>query len=266
MEILVYLFIGAVGGFMGGLLGVGGGLAVVPLLSTYFYSAGFPADITMHLAIGSSLGSMIATTGTASWAHLRHQASPQPALRMMGLSLVVGSVAGALVADALASQTLSLIFGGVTLLLALFLLLDLPSKFRNRGESKKSVTSLYAFGTGVVSTVMGIGAGAFGIPFMLAYLRMSIHNAIAAGAFLSLYVAISGTLLYFFTGLNAKNLPDYSLGYLYLPAVLGVSVGSLYFAWLGAKVAHRMPPAALRGVFGIFLVVVGTKMIATSFG
>jgi len=259
ISVLIYLGIGALGGTLAGLLGLGGGLIVVPLLAIHFATLGFPPDILMHIAVGSSLAAMITTTSFSTWTHVQHNMDIWPIYKLMAGGVILGSLMGSLVADFVHSVVLSVAFGGFAILFSLqSFFVDWKER---RGEPRSGVTSGCSVLIGMVSALLGIGAGTVGLPFLTSYQKVTMHRAVAIAAALSLTVSVFGTFSYLITGLNEAELPDWTTGFLYWPAILGVSLGSPLFAWGSAKVAHKLPVVVLRRIFSAVLMIIGVRML-----
>ncbi|NGX57166.1 MAG: hypothetical protein K940chlam3_00049 [Chlamydiae bacterium] len=260
VSILIYLGIGALGGILAGLLGLGGGLIVVPCLAFTFAKLGFPSDILMHFAIGSSLAAMITTTFFSTWAHHRMGTEILPIYKLMAGGIIIGSFLGALTADFVHSVILSVAFGGFALIFSFQYFLNIEWQ-RRSSEPNNRLTMGCSVVIGMISALLGIGAGTVGLPFLTSYEKAPLHQAVGIAAALSFTVSIFGTISYLFTGLNEPVTPPFSTGYIYWPAVLGISLGSPLFAWGSARVAHMLPVLALKRIFAVVLFVIGIRML-----
>ncbi len=258
--LLVYLGIGALAGIFAGLLGVGGGLVVVPLLSTTFYYIGFPSGSLMHFAIGSSLASMVTTTFFSTWAHYRNGVVVTSVLKLMAGGIVVGSILGGIVAGFFQSKVLSISVGIFALLISLQIFFNVEWKSRAERPSDQ-ITRAFSLIIGTLSSLLGIGAGSMGVPFLISYRKLSIYQAVGICAALSFIVSLAGTLTYYFTGTYLDGDPEWSSGYIYWPAVLGINLSSPFFSWGAAQMAHLLPIQALKKIFATFLFVVGIRML-----
>jgi len=258
IPLLIYMGIGALGGILAGLLGLGGGLIVVPLLALYFADLGFPPEILMHIAVGSSLAAMVTTTSFATWVHLKHE-EVWPIYRLMAGGVIIGSLFGSVVADFVPSVVLSVTFGVFAIFFSLqtFFVKWKPRKT----EPRSMITICYSVLIGMITALLGIGAGTVGLPFLTNYQKASMHRAVAVAAALSLTVSIFGALTYLVTGLDEASLPNWTTGYLYWPAVVGISLGSPITAWGCAKIAHKLPVTILRRIFAVVLLVIGIRML-----
>lgn len=257
--ILIYFGVGAVAGILAGLLGVGGGLVIVPMLDMALGRQGVAPEVIMHLALGTSLGSIMFTSVSSFLAHHRRGAVLWPVVRRIGSGILVGTFLGATIASRLSSLSLKAIF-------VLFLYYMGYQLLTNRqpkpSRTLPGLVGLTGVGLiiGVVSAFVGIGGGSLSVPFLI-WCNVPVHTAIGTSAAIGFPIALAGTLGYLVNGLGVPQLPPWSLGYLYLPALLGVVGCSVLTAPLGARLAHSLPVPRLKRVFALLLFVVGTKML-----
>ncbi|MEN8107474.1 MAG: sulfite exporter TauE/SafE family protein [Pseudomonadota bacterium] len=259
-ELLTYLLTGAVAGLMAGLLGIGGGLVIVPALAWLFAGQGFTEATLMHYAVGTSLATIVLTSVSSLLAHHRRGSVLWPAVRNMAPGIVIGALAGAWLAKQLSSPGLALFFGMFEILVALQLLVGhQPAAHR----SLPGPAALTAAGSviGAVSAVFGIGGGTLSVPFLL-WNRVDIRAAVGTAATCGLPIALAGAAGFVITGLGAAGQPDWSSGFVYWPAVAGIVLTSVLLAPLGARLAHYLPRQILQRMFAVLLVLVGLKMIS----
>lgn len=254
-----YLLLGMVAGLLAGMLGVGGGLVIVPVLVLLFGWADMTPSIIMHLALGTSLATIVVTSISSTWAHHRFGAVLWPVCLRLTPGIVLGAWLGAAFADQLSSDGLQRIFGIFELLVALQMGLALQPA-AHRQLPGPAVMGLAGGVTGAVSAIVGIGGGTLTVPF-LHWCNVSIRNAVATSAACGLPIALSGALGYLVTGWGNPGLPAWSSGYLYWPAFAAIMITSLLFAPLGAHLAHRLPATRLKQLFALFLTVVGAAML-----
>lgn len=256
---LIFIAIGVFGGVIGGMLGLGGGIVIVPILYFIFQHFGFPADIIMHLAVTTSLATIIVTSISASWAHHKKQAVLWPVVVKLAPGIVIGCIIGASIADMFSSDPLRKFFGIFEILVALQVVLNLrPKASRSLPEPAGLVTA--GTGIGVISTIMGIGGGTVIVPFFL-WCNVAMRNAVATSSACGLPIAIVGTITMIILGMNETELPEYSIGYLYWPAALMIAIGAMFAAPFGAKLAHQLPVETIKRIFSIILFIVGIKMV-----
>jgi hypothetical protein len=257
--LLLYLALGAFAGLMAGLLGVGGGLIIVPVLAGIFQHQQMSAAVIMHLAIGTSLATIVVTSVSSVRAHHQRGAVLWPVVWRLTPGIVIGAWLGAVVADALPSAVLSKIFAVFVLVVAAQMAFGAkPAPHR---ELPGAPGMLATGGViGAVSAIVGIGGGSLTVPF-LTWCNTAMRQAVATSAACGLPIALAGAIGFIVTGLNAAELPAWSLGYVYGPALVGVAFASMLSAPLGAKLAHTLPAEVLKKVFAVFLMLIGVKML-----
>ena len=259
MEIVTYLLTGTVAGLMAGLLGVGGGLIIVPALATLFVHQGFTPDTVMHYAVGTSLATIIPTSISSLLAHQRRGSVHWPVVRIMVPGILLGALASAWLAKQFSSAGLALVFGVFVMLVAVQLLAGAkPSPHRQLpGVAALGITGSVI---GLVSGLLGIGGGSLTVPFLL-WNRVDIRLAVGTAATIGLPIAIAGTLGFIFSGLDVSAQPGDNSGFVYWPAAAVVALASVPVAPLGAWLAHYLPRATLQRVFALLLVIIGVKMM-----
>ncbi|MDX1351578.1 MAG: sulfite exporter TauE/SafE family protein [Thiomicrorhabdus sp.] len=258
IELFTYLLTGAVVGIAAGLLGIGGGLLIVPVLSTAFI---YFLDVSevVHIAIGTSLATIVVTSFSSARAHHSHGAVRWDAFKLLTAGVLLGAFLGGWSSQFFASNVLGMIFGILEVLIAINMLLDLkPSPHR---ELPGLVGNTFAGSIiGSLSSLVGVGGGTLTTPYLV-WNNISIHQAIATSTAVSLPVAIAGTVGYFIAGLDAENLPALATGYIYWPAFFGIVLASYFTAPIGAKWAHQLPVKLLKRLFGILLILLAIKML-----
>lgn len=254
-----YILLGAIAGFIGGLLGLGGGIVIVPALLFLFIQQGFHPEVQMHMALATSLATIIFTSISSAWAHHRRGAVLWKTVNFLVPGIVIGCVLGAWLADQLETNVLRIAFGIFELLVAMQVMFGFkPSPQRELpGVSGSGLTGTVL---GSVSTILGIGGGTLSVPFLL-WCNVNIRNAVATSSALGFPIAVAGTATFILAGLDSSVLPDNSLGYVYLPAAGTIIVTSIVFAPLGARVAHAIPIVVLRRIFAILLACIGIRML-----
>jgi uncharacterized membrane protein YfcA len=257
-ELAAYLGIGAIVGFFAGLLGIGGGIVIVSSLALMFKAHGFVPDYVMHLAIGTSLAAMAAGAAASFRAHHRRGAVDVDLVKRMAPGLIAGVFAGAFAARFASVAFLKYFFLGFVLVNTAQMALNLRPKPSRELPGRGPILAI-ALAIGGVSSLFGGGAAAVGIPFLL-WCNVSTHRAIGTVAAMAFPLALAGTLGYVIAGWSVEGLPPWSLGFLYLPAFIGISATSVLTAPLGARLAHRLKGATLRRIFAVFLVLMGVKV------
>jgi uncharacterized membrane protein YfcA len=258
-EVILYLLTGAVAGLSAGLLGIGGGLIIVPILFFIFSHQLDHAEHVMHMALATSLATIIVTSLSSARAHHKRGAVLWPVVFDLSPGIIIGASLGAMLASALASNTLRPVFGVFELLVAIHLLLNnKPGTHAISVNRTRSIAGGVAIGG--ISSIVGIGGGTLTVPFLLWH-NISIRNAIASSAACGFPIAVAGTVTYIFSGWSMENLPAYTLGYVYLPAFAMIITTSMIAAPAGAALAHKMPERTLRIFFALFLLVLSLKML-----
>ena len=260
-ELATYLGVGAVVGFFAGLLGIGGGIIIVSTLALMFTARGFPPAFVMHAAIGTSLAAIVAGSFASFRTHHRHGAVDWSLVRTMTPGLLAGVLVGSLASRFLPGAFLKFFF----LSFMAVLTLQMAANLRPRPSRQLPARGpLVAFATliGVVSSMFGGGAAAFGVPFFT-WCNVDTHRAIGTCAAMGFPLALAGTLGYVISGWGIPGMPPWSVGFVYVPAFVGISITSMLVAPWGAKLAHRLKGATLRRIFALFLMAMGVKVALT---
>ena len=259
MDIIILLASGAVAGMFAGLLGIGGGIIIVPVLAMVFTSQGVSVDVLMHVAIGTSLATIVITSLSSIRAHHKHGAIEWPVVKVISVGVFIGGLLGAVIAKMIPGEDLKIIFSIFMLLIAAQMFFGNTSK-PHRGLPK-TAGMLSAGGIiGSIASVMGIGGGSLSVPF-LTWCNMSIRNAIATSSAIGFPIAVSGTLGFIITGWAVADRPVMSVGFVNIPAFFSIVVASTLFAPVGAWVAHRVSPILLKRIFAGFLLILGIRML-----
>ncbi|HEY9120873.1 MAG TPA: sulfite exporter TauE/SafE family protein [Marinobacter sp.] len=255
----LYLALGALAGTMAGLFGIGGGLVIVPVLIFSFGLQGISTEITAHLAVGTSLATIVFTSMSSIRSHHLHQAIRWEVFRPMTFGIVVGAMLGAWTASMLSGDALELIIGVFVIVVALKMLLQVNPK---PGRDVPGPAGLGSAGAGIgwASALFGIGGGTLTVPF-LSWCNVRMQQAVGTSAACGLPIAVAGALTNIGTGWQNPQLPDLSVGFIYLPAFLGIVLTSVLFARVGANLAHRLDAALLKKIFAMVLIVVGIRFL-----
>jgi uncharacterized membrane protein YfcA len=258
---LAYLGTGLAVGFFAGLLGIGGGAVMVPILVLIFTAQGLPGDHVMHIALGTAMAAIVFTSISSMRAHHAHGAVDWGIARAITPGILAGSFCAALVAGLISKRPLGLMFTGLVFYAATQILFDLRPK---RSRELPGSTGLFAAGAtiGAVSSLLAAGGAFLCIPF-LAWCSVPLRRAIGTAAAVGLPIALAGTLGYVLQGLRAEGLPSSSLGYVYLPALVLVVATSMLAAPLGARLTHRLPVKRLRVIFALLLYALAVRMLVS---
>jgi uncharacterized membrane protein YfcA len=254
-----YLMLGAIAGFLAGLFGVGGGLVLVPVLLFLFDAQHFPAEHAMHLALGTSMATILFTSLASMRKHHQHGAVNWRVVRDITPGILLGTALGALIAASISPRELGIFFALFVYFAAAQILLDVRPHATRQLPDFVGMTSIGTF-TGWISSMVSIGGGTIVVPFLL-WCNVPLRNAIGTSAAIGFPVAVGGTVGYIVTGMSIHSLPAPNLGFVYLPALLWVALASVSTAPLGAMAAHRMKVGLLRKLFAVLLLVLATKLL-----
>lgn len=255
-----YAALGMFAGLMAGLLGVGGGLVIVPVLAGLFAAQGFSSAVIMPLALGTSLATIVFTSISSLRAHHRRGAVRWPLMMQLSVGIAAGGWLGGFVARWLGGPLLALLFGLFEFLVAAHMLFGkAPSAHRSApGQGRNLLAGLFI---GVVSALLGIGGGSLTVPWLVWH-RVDMREAVGTAAACGLPIALVGALGFILAGHGVAELPKGSSGFVYWPAAAATSMASVLMAPLGARLAHSIPQRRLRQVFAMMLAVLGVWMMS----
>ena len=259
-EILAMIAVtGIMAGVLSGLLGVGGGIILVPGLYALFTAAGYAPDDLMHLCVGTSLAIIVPTGMTSAYHHWRRGGVDRDALFAIGPYLIAGVVAGSIAITRISGESLTVFFAAMLLVIAILMQVD-PQKIQRRdalpGQPEPGIAGAVI---GFVSTLMGIGGASLNVPYM-AMNGIPIHRAVGTASCMGPVIALPAIAGFVLAGWHAAHLPPYSLGYVNLAAFAVVVPLSVLCAPLGVALAHRFSRTTLRRCFALFMVIVALKM------
>lgn len=257
--IAVYLMLGAIAGFLGGMFGVGGGTVLVPVLLMLFEAQHFPAEHTMHLALGSSMAIILFTSIASMNQHHQHGAVNWRVVLTITPGILLGTAIGTMVAASISPLYLTSFFALFMCFAASQILLDITPHASRQLPCIAGMTLMGTL-TGWISTLVSVGGGTLTVPFLI-WCNVPIRHAIGTASAIGFPIAVGGTVGYVLTGLHASGLPTSSFGYVYLPAMLGCAVISVTTAPMGAKMAHRTNVVVLRKLFAVMLIGLAGKLL-----
>ncbi len=257
--ILLLLCLGAVVGTMSGLLGIGGGLIVVPALAFILPKFGIASDMVMYIALATSLASIIITSGSSALNHLKLGNVDLFVIKWLMPGVVIGGFAGSNVAEWIPSHYLPKVFAVIVLLLAIQMFLSIKSQ-STRSLPSPFITTCCGAGIGMVSSLAGIGGGSMSVPFLSKH-GVEMRKAVGSSSVCGCVIAIAGMVGFILHGAKAQGLPEYSVGYVYLPALLSIAATSMLTTKFGAKLATTMPTPKLKKIFAVFLLFVAFSMM-----
>jgi len=259
-----YFSLGAIAGFLAGLFGVGGGLVLVPVLLFLFNAQQLSSEYAMHLALGTSMATIVFTSLASMRKHHQHGAVNWQVVRRITPGILLGTALGALLASHIPTRGLGIFF---TLFVYFAAAQILINKRPHASRQLPGVVGMTLTGTftGWISSMVSIGGGTIVVPFLV-WCNVPIRHAIGTASAIGFPIAVGGTLGYIAVGSHLDALPEPHLGYVYLPALLWVALASMLTAPLGAKAAHRMKVEVLRKLFAVLLIVLATKLLLKVLG
>ena len=254
-----YLALGACVGVFAGIFGIGGGMIVVPPLALMLEAQGLPREQVLHLAVGTAMATILFTSLSSARAHAARGGVRWEIARRITPGILFGGIVGAVVANHLSTRTLAVYFTAFVLAMAVNMALDLRPK---PSRQPPGAAGMFAAGTviGGLSSLVAIGGTVMSVPFMI-YCNVPIIQAVGTAAAIGFPIAVGGTIGYLYTGWGASGLPPWSVGYVYLPALAGITIASVLTAPLGAWLAHRVPGKTLKRIFAGLLFLVAARMM-----
>jgi len=262
--LLSFLILGAFTGLFAGLFGIGGGGIMVPILTLIFVKMVFPAEHLVHMALATSMAAIVPTAIASLRAHHLRKAVLWSVVIKIAPGILLGTFAGTFLASYLSAKPLAIFFSCFMAFVALQMVWDRKPK-----PSRKipGTVALMGVGSGIggISALVAIGGGTLTVPF-LTWCNVALPVAIGTSAAVGLPIAFSGAIGYWLNGLQVENLPAYTLGFIYWPAVIAMASASFFTAPLGAKLAHTLPISLLKKCFAILLMSLSLQMIFTVFG
>lgn len=255
---LVYAFIGALAGISAGLLGIGGGLVIVPMLSITLAWQNMDPNLIMHVALGTSMASIIFTSLSSSRAHHKRGAVNWKIVAYISPGILIGSFCSTYFVAILPTKFLQIFFVVFLIYASSQMILDKKPKPSRQMPAFMGTSSVGIF-IGFISSLVGIGGGTLSVPFMVWH-NVPLRNAIGTSSAIGFPIAIAGTLGYVLNGLGTLGLAPYSMGFVYLPALAGIVIMSILTAPIGVRMAHTLPVSSLKKVFAILLIIVGIRM------
>jgi uncharacterized membrane protein YfcA len=259
--VLSFLLLGSVVGFMAGLLGIGGGGIMVPVLTTIFLHQGVPVNNVVHLALGTSMASIIMTSISSLRAHNAKQGVIWKIVRKMSVGIILGTFLATFLASYASSLYLAIFF-------AIFMAYVSVQMFLNKkpkpDRELAGNTGLFITGSGIgaISALVSIGGGSLTVPY-LTWQNIEIKKAIGTSAAIGLPISISGTFGYLINGLSFPSPDKYMFGFVYLPAVLLISIASFVTAPYGVNLVHKLPVSIIKKIFALLLIILSLKMISS---
>ena len=255
----------AIAGILAGLLGVGGGIVIVPALFWLFTFINFNPELSMHMAVATSLATIIATSISSMRAHHKKGAVDIELLKRWAPGVALGALSGGFLAKFIDPAGLKSIFGAVALVVAINLATPKTLVVAKHVPSGKAATSMISYIIGLVSSLMGIGGGTLSVP-VLASFSYPIHRAVGTASAFGLVIAVPAVIGFIYSGHDIAGRPPFSLGYVNLVAAIIILPFTTFFAPIGARLAHSLDAVWVKRAFALFLSITAIRMLASVVG
>lgn len=262
---LIFIICGCFIGFMAGLLGIGGGTVIVPVIHYIAEHLNVPNDLIMKMALGTSFSIIIMSTASSAWSHNKRGTILWQQIPYLGIGSAIGVMCGSAIVNMLSNTVLQVIF----CIFISYTIYSMLSPKQSKSASTDPTIPLYIFlilgiVIGFLASFIGIAGGAITVP-ILTYLGYEMRKAIATSAMIGVILSTFGTISYIYNGWGAEGLPQYSLGYIYLPAFIGIALTSIFTAPLGVRLSYKLSATRIRQIFALFLVVILLRMLSNFF-
>lgn len=255
---------GCVAGVMAGLFGIGGGIVIVPVLEFTLGNLGVDPAIRMHVAVATSLATIIPTSLSSARAHHQRQAVDMAIVKRWAVFVLGGALVGAWIASQVHSRILAIVFATFALLVALKMIVLPKGRNVTNGMPRSPLVAVIPTAIGCLSSMMGIGGGTFSV-MTLTLFNQPIHRAVGTAALLGLVISVPGTVGFIVAGWNDVRVPPGSLGYVSLLGFALIAPATVLTAPVGARIAHSFSEKKLATMFGIFLLLAATRMFYKAF-
>ena len=260
-HIIILLATGTVSGFLGGLLGVGGGVIMTPVQDVVYTAMGVAEDITIKLAFGTSLLVILPTAINGAWRHNRKGAVWWKAAIIMGICTAIVAFGTAALATHLSGAGLKIAFGIIILTTGIRMLTATLPEVEQEPRDNPWLWVVWAIPVGFVTGITGLGGGILLVPILVLALKFKIHSAVATSLAIMIFSSIGGVTGYIVSGLGIPDLPAYSIGYVHLPTWLMLSATSIGMVQVGAITAHRLPAKKIEYIFVALMFLMGLRML-----
>ncbi len=262
--IILLLLTGSFAGFLAGLLGIGGGLVVVPIVLWVANFQELPAEHVQHIAVGTSFGVMIFTTLASMITQQKQKAIDWTITKFMVGGSVLGTILGSIVASYISGKNLQILFVIFCYIVAFKVFIKKEDSKKNKPDIKPLKMSSFGGFVGFISSILGIGGGVLNVPFLI-HNNITIEKAVGISSAISFFIGTFGFIGYTYSGWNIEGLPPYSFGYCNIPIAVCLAVTSIIFAPIGVKTSHKLPKKVLQTSFSILMMVVATKILMNYF-
>lgn len=262
ITLALYLVLGAAAGIVAGLFGIGGGLLIVPVLIFSFGLQGMSPEVLTHAAVATSLATIVVTSISSVRAHNKRGAVRWQMFKPLAVGIMVGAFIGVFTADLMKGAHLQIAIGIFAMTVAIQMAFGLKPKAGSEAPSDKGLVGAGGI-IGWASAIFGIGGGTLTVPY-LTWKQVSMQEAVATSAACGLPIACMGAITNIYTGWGEEGLPEWSLGYIYLPAFVGIVISSSLCAKIGVKWAHSLPGDLLKKIFAGFLALVAARFLLSN--
>ena len=263
--VITFLFTGLLSGFFAGLLGVGGGIIIVPVSYYVLINLGYSIEVVMHVAVASSLAVIVFTSISSIRSHLKLDNVEHKVIKKWFIGIILGSLLGSLIASSINGEILILIFVSLAFLISINMFFQKKIKIINNDLPRSFILNFFiSANIGFLSALIGIGGGSFSVP-TLSLFSKKIHKSVGTSAVLGFFIAFPGAISYIFLGLNNEDLPPYSLGYVNILIVFLVTSTSIFTANFGAKISSKIDKTNLKKIFAIFLLFTCISLVIEHF-
>jgi uncharacterized membrane protein YfcA len=256
---------GAAGGLLAGLLGVGGGIVIVPVLDLALVTAGVDPAVAMHVAVATSMATIVPTSISSSRSHAKRGSIDFAVVRRWSLPIVIGALTGSLVASSVDARVLAGVFGTVAALAALKMVLPLDHVVLRPAIPGGLAGATIPGSIGAISAMMGIGGGTLSVPSMT-LCGEPVHKAVGTAALLGLWISVPATAGYLLAQPDPTGMPPWTIGWVSGPGFAIIAPVSWLMAPAGARLAHSLDRRKLSAAFGAFLLIVAARMLYRAFG
>ena len=261
IQLVILLFTGIAIGFLSGLLGIGGGIIMTPVQYWIYTSAGMNTDLAIRISFATTLAVVLPTAASGVWQHQRRGSINWKLAIFMGVFTAIGSFIGASIAARIPGFALKIGFGVLALIITIRMLTVKVSDNERPIRENLWLWFALALPIGIITGILGIGGGILVVPILVVVLNFCMRNAIATSLAIMLFTSTGGIVGYVISGSQAQGLPANTLGYIYWPAWIALSITSIGIAQLGAIMAHRVPGKWLNYVFIALIFYVSLDML-----
>jgi uncharacterized membrane protein YfcA len=260
-DIFILLGTGAVAGFAGGMLGLGGAFLMTPLQYLVYTNMGLSTDVAIKTAFGTSLLVVLSTAISAAWRHHREQAVEWRVAVIMGVCSLIFALVGATLATHISGAALKITFGVIALVSSVRIFFATRERVDTEPGNRPLLWAVWAIPVGLFSGLLGVGGGTILVPILVIILKFKMHHAVANSLAIMIFASIGGIVGYIINGIGVADRLSYSIGYINLTSWVLLAVPAAILAQVGAAATHRMPRKLLMYIFVVVLLYIGIRMV-----